>query len=116
MYYAAKRLPVAYFIHFMPKNLKHENISIIKEARISGDIYNKKLELPLGKFQTTNSTDLEQTISAGSAIRTILDRKILKNVFEAAGLLVFIPVLIGYSPILAGIVLLFSFLLKIKKI
>ena len=85
-----------------------QHISIIIEARISGDIFDKMLELPLGKFQTTNSTDLEQTISAGSAIRTIIDRQILNNVFEAAGLLVFIPVLIGYSPILAGIVLLFS--------
>ena len=67
-----------------------QHISIIIEARISGDIFDKMLELPLGKFQTTNSTDLEQTISAGSAIRTIIDRQILNNVFEAAGLLVFI--------------------------
>ena len=86
-----------------------QHISVIIEARISGDLFDKMLELPLGKFQTTNSTDLEHTISAGSTIRTIIDRQILNNVFEAAGLLVFIPVLIGYSPILAGIVILFSF-------
>ena len=85
-----------------------QHISVIIEARISGDLFDKMLELPLGKFQTTNSTDLEHTISAGSTIRTIIDRQILNNVFEAAGLLVFIPVLIGYSPILAGIVILFS--------
>ncbi|MBE91259.1 MAG: hypothetical protein CMM76_17675 [Rhodospirillaceae bacterium] len=85
-----------------------QHISIIIEARISGDLFDKMLELPLGKFQTIGSSDLEQTISAGSSIRTIVDRQILNNIFEAAGLLVFVPVLIGYSPILAGIVLLFS--------
>ena len=85
-----------------------QHISIIIEARISGDLFDKMLELPLGKFQTMGSSDLEQTISAGSSIRTIVDRQILNNIFEAAGLLVFVPVLIGYSPILAGIVLLFS--------
>ena len=85
-----------------------QHISIIIEARISGDLFDKMLELPLGKFQTMGSSDLEQTISAGTSIRTIVDRQILNNIFEAAGLLVFVPVLIGYSPILAGIVLLFS--------
>ena len=85
-----------------------QHISVIIEARIAGDLFDKMLELPLGKFQTVNSSDLEQTISAGSSIRTIIDRQILNNIFEAAGLLVFVPVLIGYSPILAGIVLLFS--------
>ena len=91
------------------KNYITQYIAIAIEARISGDVFDKMLELPLGKFQTLNAVDLEKTVSSGTSLRTIIDSQILNNVFEAAGLIIFVPVLIGYSPVLATIVIIFSF-------
>ena len=34
-----------------------QHISIIIEARVSGDLFDKMLELPIGKFQTINSSE-----------------------------------------------------------
>ena len=90
------------------KNYIIQYIALAIEARISGDTFDKMLELPIGKFQTLSPTDLEGTVTSGSSLRNVIERQILNNVFETAGLLVFVPVLIGYSPVLALLVLAFS--------
>ena len=90
------------------KNYIIQYIALAIEARISGDTFDKMLELPIGKFQTLNPTDIEGTVTAGSSLRIVIERQILNNIFEAGGLIIFVPVLIGYSPILALLVILFS--------
>ena len=78
------------------------------EAKLSGDLFDKVIALPAHVFQTTPSSDLEATIQAASDFKVLLSRQILTNLFDAVGIFVFVPILFGYSPILALIAIAFS--------
>jgi len=84
------------------------HISTVIEARLSGDAFDKVLKLPAQVFQTTPPSEMEANVQSINAIRMFISRQILTNLFDATGILVFVPVLIGYSPILALVVVLFS--------
>lgn len=80
------------------------------EARLSGDLFDKLIALPAQTFQTTPANELESTIQAASSFRMFISRQILGNVFDAIGILIFAPILIGYSPILALVAFSFAIL------
>ena len=71
------------------------------EARLSGDLFDKLLALPAQTFQTTEASELETTLQTASSFQNFISRQILTNVFDAVGVVIFVPILIGYSPILA---------------
>ena len=83
-------------------------ISISIEARLSGDIFDKTLALPAQTFQTSGAGELEGVLQSPAQVRTYLSRQILSNIFDATGILVFLPVLFGYSPYLAFVVIAFA--------
>jgi ABC-type bacteriocin/lantibiotic exporter with double-glycine peptidase domain len=85
-------------------------ISTTIEARMVGDVFDKLLELPVNKYQLSEPGTLESGVTATSNIRNFINRQILSNIFDATGILVFVPVLFGYSPILALVVIGFSIL------
>ena len=78
------------------------------EARLSGDLFDKLLALPAHIFQTTPASELEDTLRAASHFRAFMSRQILANFFDAIGILIFVPIMIGYSPILAFIAIGFA--------
>ena len=78
------------------------------EARLSGDLFDKLLTLPAQIFQTTPASELEDTLRAASHFRAFMSRQILANFFDAIGILIFVPIMIGYSPILAFIAIGFA--------
>ena len=78
------------------------------EARLSGDLFDKLLALPAQTFQTTPASELEDTLRAASNFRAFMSRQILTNFFDAVGILIFVPIMIGYSPILAFIAIGFA--------
>ena len=80
------------------------------EARLSGDLFDKIIALPAQTFQTTPANELESTMQAASSFRMFISRQILGNVFDAIGILIFLPILIGYSPILALVAFSFAIL------
>ncbi|MBO34470.1 MAG: hypothetical protein CMM74_16085 [Rhodospirillaceae bacterium] len=84
------------------------HIATVIEARLTGDAFDKMLKLPAQMFQTTSASEIEGNVQSVNAIRLFISRQILTNLFDAAGILVFVPVLIGYSPILALVVIFFS--------
>ena len=83
-------------------------ISTSIEARLSGDIFDKVMAMPAATFQTGSSSEFEATLQASGKIKTFISTQILKTIFDATTILVFLPVLFGYSPILALIVTIFS--------
>ena len=85
-------------------------ISTSVEARLSGDLFDKIVALPAQIFQTTPANELESTMQAASGFRVFVSRQILTNLFDAIGILIFTPILIGYSPILALVAISFAVL------
>ena len=83
-------------------------ISTSIEARLSGDIYDKMMAQPAATFQTRPNSEFEVILQASQKIKNFISRQVLTTIFDATKILVFMPVLFGYSPILAIIVILFS--------
>ena len=80
------------------------------EARLTGDVFDKMLNLPAQTFHTSTPAEMEGKVQAVVSVRMFLARQILTNLYDATGILVFVPILFGYSPILALVVILFSIL------
>jgi ABC-type bacteriocin/lantibiotic exporter with double-glycine peptidase domain len=85
-----------------------EHITTTIEARMAGDAFDKLLNLPAQMFQVNSTAEMEAKVNSINTLKTFLSRQILTNIFDATGILVFVPVLIGYSPILALVVISFS--------
>jgi ABC-type bacteriocin/lantibiotic exporter with double-glycine peptidase domain len=86
------------------------HVSSVIEARLTGDAFDKLLKLPSQTFQTTASSEIEAQVNAVTSIRLFLARQVLTNLYDATGILLFLPVLFGYSPTLALVVILFAIL------
>ena len=85
-----------------------DHISSAIEARLAGDAFDKLLQLPSQMFQVAAPGEMEAKLHSINTIRSFLSRQVLTNLFDATGILVFLPVLIGYSPVLALVIVLFS--------
>ncbi|MEE2745937.1 MAG: ABC transporter transmembrane domain-containing protein, partial [Pseudomonadota bacterium] len=85
-------------------------ISTTIEARLTGDVFDKLLDLPAQTFQVTSPFEMEGKVQSVVAVRTFLSRQILTNLYDATGILVFVPILFGYSPILTLVVIGFAVL------
>ncbi len=83
-------------------------ISTSIEARLSGDIFDKVMAMPAATFQTGSSSEFEALLQASGKIKSFISTQVLKTIFDATTIIVFLPVLFGYSPVLALIVTFFS--------
>ena len=83
-------------------------ISTSIEARLSGDIFDKVMAMPASTFQTGSPSEFEGILHSSGTIKNFISRQVLTTIFDATGILVFLPVLFGYSPFLALIVAGFS--------
>ena len=86
-------------------------ISTSIEARLSGDIFDKVMALPASNFQTGSPSEFEGILQSSGTIKNFISRQVLTTIFDATGILVFLPVLFGYSPFLALIVMVFSIII-----
>ena len=80
-------------------------ISTTIESRLTGDLFDKLLELPVEKFQPGRPDILERSVKGGASTRDFITRQLLTNIFDATGVLVFLPVLYGYNPLIAFVVI-----------
>ncbi|MGE4633228.1 MAG: ABC transporter transmembrane domain-containing protein, partial [Planctomycetota bacterium] len=83
------------------------HISDAIEARLSGDIFDKILDLPISGFQHSGS-DFESAAMGAGTVRGFLSQQVLGRFFDLTALLVFLPILFAYSWILGSIVLAFA--------
>ena len=83
-------------------------ISVTIESRVAGDLYDKVLNLPAQEFQTRTNQEVEGALSSPLAIKNFISKQVLSTIFDSAAILVFLPVLIGYSPALGGLVMVFA--------
>ncbi|HIB20556.1 MAG TPA: ATP-binding cassette domain-containing protein, partial [Rhodospirillales bacterium] len=78
------------------------------ESRLTGDVFDKLLDLPAQTFQVNSPMEMEGKVQSVQSVRTFFSRQILTNLYDAAGIFVFVPILFGYSPILTMVVLGFA--------
>ena len=83
-------------------------ISTSIESRLTGDVFDKLLDLPAQTFQTSSPSEMEAKVQAVLGVRSFVSRQILTTLYDATGILVFTPVLFGYSPILTIVVICFA--------
>ena len=81
------------------------------EARMSGDLFDKMLALPIHQMDANSNTRLEESVQSLTGLKMFISRNVLSATFEAAGLLVFLPILFLYSTLLGFIVLGFAIFL-----
>ncbi len=85
------------------------------EARMSGDLFDKMLALPVYQMDANSAGKLEESIQSVTGLKMFVSRSVLSAAFEAAGLLVFLPILFLYSTLLGLIVLGFAVFLGISS-
>ena len=83
------------------------------EARMSGDLFDKMLALPIHQMDANSATRLEESVQSLTGLKMFISRNVLSAIFEAAGLLVFLPILFLYSTLLGLIVLGFAIFLGV---
>ena len=75
------------------------------DARLSGDLFDKILGLPIHQIEADKDLKIESSTQAVSSLKIFLTRHLLLAIFDVAGLLVFLPILFLYSNLLALIVI-----------
>ncbi len=79
------------------------------EAKLSVRVFEKLVSLPMQRFHR-ESLGFRRFTSQIGQIKTLLTQKVLSTGLDSISLLVFIPILFFYSPLLFGVVLFFSLL------
>ncbi len=86
------------------------------DIRLSTRVYAKLLSLPLAFFQHHTAGTLSRHLQQAGSIRQFLTGKLFGTFLDATALLLFLPVLFSYSPLLAFIVLGFSGLIGLNMV
>ena len=95
----------SFFAYVRDYMIRH--ISGAIEARLSGDVFDKILDLPISGFQRSGS-DFESAAMGAGTVRGFLSQQVLGRFFDLTALIVFLPILMAYSRVLGLIVLVFA--------
>jgi len=86
------------------------------EVKLNQKTFSNVLDQPLDYFHKNSTSSVIKTLQQVTTIRHFLINKIFGTVLDATGLLIFVPILILFSPTLFGIVMAFSILIGINNI
>ncbi|WP_135077527.1 peptidase domain-containing ABC transporter [Terasakiella sp. SH-1] len=78
------------------------------DVRLNAKLFSKLLDLPLSYFQKRSIPEVSKTLQQTISLRQALTGRFFGAVLDATSLMVFIPILFIYSPLLCGVVILFS--------
>ena len=85
------------------------------EAKLNGKVFANIVDQPLGFFNTRSPDSIIQSAQQVSAIRHFLLNKVFGTLLDATSLLIFLPILILFSPALFGVVFVFSLLIALNN-
>ncbi len=86
------------------------------EARISGDIFDKLLGLPLQSVQGENIGRFERSIQSVNSLRNNIVTRIFRGIFDLTAVLVYLPILFVYNILMGLIVLGFAIFMGLSRI
>lgn len=85
------------------------------EAKLNGKVFKNIIDQPLSFFHTRSPDSIIQSAQQVSQIRHFLLNKVFGTILDATSLLIFLPILILFSPALFGVVFLFSLLIALNN-
>ena len=85
------------------------------EVRLNSWVFSHMLDLPLDYFHNNDSSRVVKTVQQVATIRQFLVNKLFGTVLDSTALLIFIPILILYSPLLFSIVFVFALLIAFNN-
>ncbi len=86
------------------------------ESRISSDIFDKLLGLPLMSVQGENIGKYGLSIQSVTSLRNSLVTKVFHGIFDLTAVIVYVPVLFAYNLLMGTIVLAFAIAMGLSKI
>ena len=78
------------------------------DVRLNADVFGKLMNLPLDYFHTHTLPNVAKTVQQTTTIRQVLTGKFFGAVLDATSLIVFVPILYFYSPLLCAVVIGFA--------
>ncbi|MDP6927558.1 MAG: ABC transporter transmembrane domain-containing protein, partial [Rhodospirillales bacterium] len=82
------------------------------DVRVNGQVFSKLLDLPLSFFQERSISDLVKTVQQTNTLRQVLTGKFFAAILDSTALVIFIPILFMYSPLLCAVVFVFAILIS----
>ncbi|MBF0587507.1 MAG: peptidase domain-containing ABC transporter [Magnetococcales bacterium] len=86
------------------------------EARLNVDAFNRMMNLPLEFFQKRGLSGVIKTMQQTSTLRQVISGRFIGAALDSTALLIFVPILYFYSPLLSLIVIGFSALISLNVI
>ena len=86
------------------------------DVRLNTKVFSKLLDLPLAYFQEKPLSAISKTVQQTVSLRQILTGRFFSAILDSTSLLVFIPILFFYSPLLCAIVIGFAILISTNVI
>jgi len=86
------------------------------EVKLNQKSFSSVLDQPLDYFHKNSTSSIVKTMQQVTTIRQFMINKVFGTILDATGLLIFVPILILFSPTLFGIVMIFSVLIGINNI
>ncbi|MBF0358164.1 MAG: peptidase domain-containing ABC transporter [Magnetococcales bacterium] len=86
------------------------------DVRLNSKVFQKLLNLPMSYFQKLDTSTITKTVQQTNSIRNILAQKFFAAILDSTALLIFIPILYFYNPLLCMIVIVFSALIAVNVI
>lgn len=83
------------------------------DARLNTQTYDKLISLPMGYFESTPSGMITKNMQQSERVRAFLTGQLFMTILDMISLLVLIPIMFMYSPMLATMVLGFSIVISI---
>jgi ATP-binding cassette, subfamily B, bacterial HlyB/CyaB len=83
------------------------------DARLNTQTYNKLISLPMGYFESTPSGMITKNMQQSERVRAFLTGQLFMTVLDMISLVVLIPIMFMYSPMLAMLVIGFSVVISI---
>ncbi len=85
------------------------------DVRLTADVFNKLLNLPLSFFKKQPISSVTGIVQQTNTLRQVLTGRFFAVILDSTSLLVFIPILYLYSPLLCAIVFTFATLISINN-
>lgn len=84
------------------------------DVKLNINIFSRLLDLPMSYFQQHSASKVIKTMQQTATIRSFLMGKLFSTVLDATALLIFVPILFMYSPILSITVYIFAGLISLN--
>lgn len=115
LYVIAGGVVVAYFFNGIFGYLRQYIILFITskvDIRLNAQVFSKLLDLPLSFYQKRSISELTKMVQQTNSLRQVLTGKFFATILDSTALVVFIPILFMYSPLLCAVVFIFALLIS----